>query len=289
MRPRVFWQAATGRGRPRLSALSPAATPQLPLDEPALPTAPPTLDLAQRLFHDESLRHPPGDDPEAFSLPWFLSVERLRYFAQGYWLPRLLEFGKHEGETVLGLGHGLGTDWVAYARGGAKVIVCNPRAQELALIQQNFRLRGLPGQFFHAAPIALPLADNAIDVVCVQGLLHTVPQPDRVVQELFRVLKPGGKVLAVVPAQPKAWFYWLTTDKAPAPLSALTRRRLRRLFPHFVEPTVYRRHLRRRDLVWFLRWLPREALEPVFGQYLVLKAFKPVSAATRSVLLARTA
>ena len=33
---------------------------------------------------------------------------------EGRWIPRLLEFAKHSGETLLGLGNGLGTDWLQY-------------------------------------------------------------------------------------------------------------------------------------------------------------------------------
>ena len=35
------------------------------------------------------------------------------------WIPKLLEFAKHSGEKLLGVGHGLGTDWVQYAQNGA--------------------------------------------------------------------------------------------------------------------------------------------------------------------------
>src|SRR5438132_11025087 len=52
---------------------------------------------------------------EPLSLQWFLDVENTRHSRHGRWIPKLLEFQKHKGETLLGLGTGLGTDWVQYA------------------------------------------------------------------------------------------------------------------------------------------------------------------------------
>src|SRR6266704_3693028 len=54
----------------------------------------------------------PPDTIEPFSLQWFLDVEHQRHQRHARWLPSALEFDKHSGETLLGLGTGLGTDWV---------------------------------------------------------------------------------------------------------------------------------------------------------------------------------
>ena len=50
----------------------------------------------------------------------------------------MLEFAKHSGEKLLGLGDGLGTDWVQYAQHGAGVIVCNDSRMHLELVRRNF-------------------------------------------------------------------------------------------------------------------------------------------------------
>ncbi len=108
----------------------------------------------------------------------------------------LLEFGRHRGERLLGVGGGLGTDWVQYARNDCEVIVTNAVARELELVQRNFELRGMKARFVHALPATLPLEAASIDVVC----LNDLPQETdvrSVAAEVYRVLKPGGKVLAV--------------------------------------------------------------------------------------------
>src|SRR5438067_2186624 len=104
-------------------------------------------DYAERLHACESLVPASGkgcrdEGPEPYSLQWFLDIEARRHGRQGRWIPRLLEFAKHSGETLLGLGHGLGTDWLQYARHGAGVVVCSPSNTQLALVRRNFELRG---------------------------------------------------------------------------------------------------------------------------------------------------
>src|SRR5437762_5896690 len=63
--------------------------------------------------------------PTRRSSDLFLDIEKHRHSRQAKWIPKVLEFAKHAGEKLLGLGHGLGTDWVQYAQHGAGVIVCN--------------------------------------------------------------------------------------------------------------------------------------------------------------------
>jgi ubiquinone/menaquinone biosynthesis C-methylase UbiE len=229
----------------------------------------------------------PGEGAEPYTLQWFLDVENARHSRHGRWIPRLLEFARHGGETLLGLGHGLGTDWVQYARNGAEVMACSPSADHLALIRRNFDLRGLHGVYLHARPEALPLEPASIDVVCITSLLHAVADPGAVVGEVYRVLKPGGKVLAVTPARYDVdfwcrrclpWHRWQRAGPA-VPAVGCTARGLRRLFARFAEPRVYKRHLRRADVPHLWRWLPRPLLERLFGRVLVFKGFKPLSAA----------
>ncbi len=264
----------------------------------SLPGPPYRLELADRLFASEAL-HVNGrlrEGAEPFTLQWFLDIENARHNRQGSWIPRLLEFAKHNGETLLGLGNGLGTDWVQYARHGAQVIACCSSAEQLALIQHNFALRGLHGVFLHANPASIPLEPASIDVVCVANLLEDVANPLSVIEEIYRLLKPGGKVLAVTPARfdlefwrgiLSPWRSWLKRRaSASVESSSFSARTLRQLFGRFVEARVYKRQLRRGDVSHLWRWLPHPLLERMFGRLLVFKAFKPLSAAIPVALAA---
>jgi SAM-dependent methyltransferase len=249
--------------------------------------------FADRLYEAETLNRLPGPPRstgavEPYSLQWFLEIEAQRHGRQGRWIPRLLEFGKHAGETLLGLGDGLGTDWIQYARHQAHVVVCTPSPEQLTLVRRNFELRGLAGRFLSAQPTSLPLESSSIDVVSVSGLLDEVADPHAVVNEVYRVLKPGGKVLVVTPARYDVdywasllvpWSWWLRPRPAVPPPGRFSARRLHRLFGRFIEHRVYKRQLRRSEVPHAWRWLPLPLLERTMGRVLVLKAFKPLSAA----------
>jgi ubiquinone/menaquinone biosynthesis C-methylase UbiE len=266
----------------------------LPLNGRPSRNGPPPGTIADQMFEAETLHvtAPVGPDPsgvsEPYSLQWFLEIEHRRHGRQGRWIPRLLEFAKHGGETLLGLGSGLGTDWIQYARHGAKVVVCTSAAEQLALVRRNFELRGLSGRFLSARPESLPLESSSIDVVSVSGLLDEVADPHAVVNEIYRVLKPGGKVLAVTPARYDVdywarmlfpWLRWHPAPGNPGPAGRFSARGLRRLFGQFVEHRAYKRQLRRSEVPHVWRWLPLPVLERLLGRVLVLKAFKPLSAA----------
>lgn len=280
-----------------MPALVRGPAPPMPGDRP-LPAPHYQMELADRLYAREALHvnGRPRQGAEPFTLQWFLDIENARHTRYGSWIPRLLEFVKHSGETLLGLGNGLGTDWVQYARHGAQVIACCPSADQLALIQRNFTLRSLQGVFLHANPASIPLEPASIDVVCVADLLEDVASPSRVIEEIYRLLKPGGKVLAVTPARFNLDFW----RRCCLPWHALSRRRtashlqsvsfsarvLRQLFARFVESRVYKRQLRRAEVPHLWRWLPHPMLERTCGRFLIIKAFKPLSAAIPAPLAA---
>jgi SAM-dependent methyltransferase len=251
-------------------------------------------EFASRLFFAEVLQPPRSalrhlQDAEPYSLQWFLNAEKLRHSRPGRWIPKLLEFTKHAGETLLCLGNGLGTDWIQYARNNASVVVCSPHNNHLSLARRNFELRGLAGRFLHASPISLPLDSGSVDVACIVGVLEFAPDPQAVIDEVYRVLKPGGKVLAVTPALfdvgfwDQCFFYWKRWlpgwKKTPDDSTRFSGRTLRRLFGRFVEHRTHKRHLRRSFVPHVWRWLPLPMLERLMGRFMVMKAFKPLSAA----------
>ena len=122
-------------------------------------------------------------------------------------------------------------------------------------------------------------------MVCVSSLLHEVGDPQAVVNEIYRVLKPGGKVLAVTPARYDVYYWsrfcfpWFTHAPADRSTVRFSGRGLRRLFGQFVEQRIRKRQLRRSEVPVVMRWLPRPLLERFMGKVLVLRAFKPLSAA----------
>jgi SAM-dependent methyltransferase len=278
-----FWE------RPGISAVEDRPMPKAPTPNDVWASQKARAIHARETFNPDLTGHKMPEGAEPFTLQWFLNIEHQRHHRKARWIPRLLEFTKHSGETLLGVGNGLGTDWVQYARQGAAVTVCSSSADELGLIRRNFELRGLTGRFHHVAPIHLPLENSSIDVACLGDVLFESTDPQTVVREIYRVLKPGGKVLALAPAYYDMdhwhyvlfpWLSWLGMRGRAKPIAEaqFSARRLRRLFGEFVEHRVHKRQLRHSEVPHIWRFLPLSLLQRLFGRVLILKAFKPLSA-----------
>src|SRR6185295_13242807 len=162
--------------------------------------------------------------------------------------------------------------------------------------------RGLTGRFVHHDAESLPFDDDSFDLVYSNGVLHHTPNTARAVAEIRRVLKPGGRVIAMVYAENSlqywrnlVWHYGLksgdlsrqsmadimsrtverTGNDARPLVKVYTKPRLRALFAAFegidivqrqISPELVPRRLR--------RLLP--VVERLAGWNLILKARKPV-------------
>ena len=278
---------------------APVANGEDPRPETPLTLSSGEAERAEQLACQETWRSFPSrkrTELEPYSRAWFEWIEHRRYKQQGYWLTRRMEFRRRTGDKILCLGHGLGTDWVQYARHGAQVIVLHPAAEQLALVRSNFEARQLSAQWVQGLFTALPQRNNSMDVVCLSGLHGPLEELPAVTAEIYRVLRPGGKIIGILPAWYNArrwqelclpWLGWFHRALPPAtdePRYSATQ--LYRHFNEFSEHRLYKRHLRRADLPHLWRWLPLPVSERLMGKYLLLKAFKPLSSALTSAAAA---
>lgn len=72
----------------------------------------------------------------------------------------------------------------------------------------------------------LPFADDSFDLVALFDVIEHIPDDERVLSEVRRVLKPGGKVFLSVPAYQ---FLFSQNDRVAHHLRRYTARRLRRV------------------------------------------------------------
>lgn len=101
------------------------------------------------------------------------------------------------GDRVLELGPGPGFFSVDIARalpqGGLVLVDLQPAM--LAKAQARLTRAGLDNVSYQAADArALPLDDGCIDVALLVAVLGEVPEPEVALKELFRVIRPGGRV-----------------------------------------------------------------------------------------------
>jgi ubiquinone/menaquinone biosynthesis C-methylase UbiE len=102
------------------------------------------------------------------------------------------------GETVLDLGSGGGIDVLLSAKRvgpAGKAYGLDMTDEMLALARENQRKSGLTNvEFLKGAIESIPLPDNSVDVIISNCVINLSGDKDRVLEEAFRVLKPGGRL-----------------------------------------------------------------------------------------------
>jgi arsenite methyltransferase len=102
------------------------------------------------------------------------------------------------GERVLDLGSGAGTDSLVAAqmvgpRGLVTGIDMTPEMLAKARAAAD-ELGADNVEFLESEAERLPFADESFDVVISNGVIDLIPDKDAVFSELFRVLRPGGRI-----------------------------------------------------------------------------------------------
>ena len=259
--------------------------------------APGTIDPEARALAAQELLRPLGPakarpghrDLEPYSRAWYEELEIKRYATHGGWLRRLLEFTRHQGETLFMLGAGVGTDALQYQRHGVDVTICAGPNDHPELVRRNFAQRGLSLPIVHfGADHALPFVRNSFDLAYINMLGNPELAGVDTIVEVYRVLKPGGKVFVLAPARYDVAFWqrvllpvrpWNRHQGRLSNQAGESAMSIRRLFAPFDEARISKRHLRPSDLPYLWRFAPRSVLERLIGQVLILRAFKSVTAA----------
>jgi SAM-dependent methyltransferase len=148
-------------------------------------------------------------DSEAF-LEWRFDQYPLFREFTGLW-------GEHDGEVILDYGCGPGNDLTGFAlyTAASRIIGfdVSPRALELA--RDRLALHRIPPERVELiegsdSTVGIPLQDASVDFLQSQGVLHHTSEPEAILGELHRVLRPGGRGLIMVYNRASVWFHLYT-------------------------------------------------------------------------------
>jgi SAM-dependent methyltransferase len=144
--------------------------------------------------------HPCGtkfSDAEIGTREFFERIEKHRYEKESH-IPAAAQFANTRGLRVLEIGCGIGTDGAQFAKAGAEYTGVDLTDAAIELAHKRFELFGLKGQFRVADAESLDFPDESFDVVYSHGVLHHTPDIDAAVQEIHRVLRPGGRAIVML-------------------------------------------------------------------------------------------
>lgn len=144
------------------------------------------------------------------SREFFQAVDCDRYVSYAPWLPAAAGFSEFQGRRLLEIGCGMGTDLASFARGGADVFAVDLTPRHLNIARQRLETENRSVRLVRSDGESLPFPDRSFDVVYSFGVLHHTPGTEAAVDEVWRVLKPGGTAIVALYHR-NSVFYWFYT------------------------------------------------------------------------------
>jgi len=119
----------------------------------------------------------------------------------------IYEYKKAEGKCILEVGCGMGSHAARFAQYAKKFYAIDLTPKGTKLTKLRFQIFKLFGEIIQADAENLPFKDNYFDFVYSNGVIHHTPNTSKAIEEIYRVLKPGGKIIVMI-YHKNSIFYW---------------------------------------------------------------------------------
>jgi SAM-dependent methyltransferase len=133
-------------------------------------------------------------------LAWFREIDAARFALEPF-IAAFAGFREAQGKRVLEIGIGAGSDFFQWCGSAQHATGVDLTEAAIALTRERLEFEGVARDRYDlrvADAEALPFGDATFDLVYSWGALHHSPRTDVAFRELFRVLKPGGIVRAMI-------------------------------------------------------------------------------------------
>jgi len=147
-----------------------------------------------------------GTSPHEIGTPEFYREVDRRFWKAAWFgheatnepFSRLISYVRLEGKSVLEIGCGAGSLTERLARHSKYVTAIDLTKSAVDLTRRRFALHGLHGNILQMNGENLGFPDEAFDFVWSWGVIHHSANTERIVEEIHRVLKPGGEACVMV-------------------------------------------------------------------------------------------
>jgi len=157
----------------------------------------PSLDKVKQ-FWDQNPLSTAAINGEPGSPAFFRKYDYLREVNEPLaFAKKLHEYERFPGKRVLEVGCGNAYTLGKYAEYGAEAYGLDISEAAVEISRQRFEHQGLNGDFKAGNAEELPYESNYFDCICSMGVLHHVPDPEKAVSEIYRCLKPGGRLMVM--------------------------------------------------------------------------------------------
>jgi ubiquinone/menaquinone biosynthesis C-methylase UbiE len=122
---------------------------------------------------------------------------KFRYDLQDY-ENESFRFHDWKGKEVIEIGCGSGIDAMEFARNGAIVTATDITDNAVNLTRELSKEAGFPVNVVQTPPLKLPFPDKSFDCAYSFGVLHHIPEVKIKIDEIYRVLRDNGTLLAML-------------------------------------------------------------------------------------------
>jgi ubiquinone/menaquinone biosynthesis C-methylase UbiE len=127
-------------------------------------------------------------------------------------MPRISEnSAKLRGKHLLEVGCGMGFDSAEFMKRDVNVTATDLTPNAVKLAEKHFELLDLKPEAVETANVLdLHFPDNTFDAVWACGVLHHTGNTARAIDEIYRVLKPGGRAIVSHFYRRHSWMYYIS-------------------------------------------------------------------------------
>lgn len=111
---------------------------------------------------------------------------------------RFIDYPNLKGRRVLEIGCGAGALTAQLAKNGAEITAVDLTSHAVALTRRRLEVFGLPGDVRQVDAENLDLPDESFDLVWSWGVIHASSNTEKIIEHIYRVLRPGGETRLMV-------------------------------------------------------------------------------------------